>query len=374
MNSTTPAQAAAACNPQRVLPSAQLVRELILADMAELQQTPAMPTTTLKRLRDSHHRAALLLSQGLSNVDVARRTGYSPSRINTLQQDPAFQELLAYYRAQVQAHEISIVERLASLSEDTLQELHMRLDEEPESFSNKELLAIVTAALDRTGHGPTHRVESRSVSITGADLLLLKEQARQIMRGEIIDQPTTKRRAGAPTTAPDLAQACAGSPASCDEPGLGEAHCAAELCEASEVEGSTRQGDDLREVGGPLPGVSDSKTLQSTVQSPMVCLPRPPGNELGTDRLLYPECQGCAPDRMQADADRHSLFADGAALQAPIGDALLPAGDDLTGLQEPAVPSSDNANGGGTSSASRVRQHNLALLGLKAAIVPSQEV
>ena len=44
----------------------------------------------LKRLRDSHHAVARLLAHGLTPFQVSLQTGYSPSRISTLQADPNF--------------------------------------------------------------------------------------------------------------------------------------------------------------------------------------------------------------------------------------------------------------------------------------------
>jgi hypothetical protein len=52
----------------------------------------------LVRLRDSHHTVARLFAHGLRPEEVSGQTGYSPSRLSTLQRDPSFQELVTFYR------------------------------------------------------------------------------------------------------------------------------------------------------------------------------------------------------------------------------------------------------------------------------------
>jgi len=118
---------------------------------------PSDPKAPLARLREPHHYAAKLLAGGDSPIKVSRITGYSVARINTLLADPAFSELIEHY-SEIQAHdELDIdtaIKHVAVTAMGTLQE---RMEEEPDSFSNKELREVMTAGLDRIGKGPTSK-------------------------------------------------------------------------------------------------------------------------------------------------------------------------------------------------------------------------
>ena len=68
-----------------------------LMDRETEGQLVTSQTPTLARLRGIHHEIARLLATGLSPAEVSACTGYSPSRISTLQADPSFKELLTFY-------------------------------------------------------------------------------------------------------------------------------------------------------------------------------------------------------------------------------------------------------------------------------------
>lgn len=128
----------------------------------------------LKELRESHHALARLLAKGLRPVEVSSITGFSLSRISILQSDPAFKELLAHYGEQVNSAFADIFAQLTCLSADALAEMRARLEDDPKAVSNTQLLAILQLALDRTGHGPTQKIESTSLSVTGEQILRIK--------------------------------------------------------------------------------------------------------------------------------------------------------------------------------------------------------
>src|SRR5206468_2570165 len=97
-------------------------------------------------------------------------TGYSPSRISILQADPAFEELLAFYRANTDAAFAELQDRMATLSLDMVEELRERLESNPESFSNTLLLEGLKSLADRTGHGPTTKSITASFNFDPARL------------------------------------------------------------------------------------------------------------------------------------------------------------------------------------------------------------
>jgi hypothetical protein len=135
---------------------------LLASPGAELAQ--ARPIT---KIRAQHHLAARLISEGRKPVEVAAITGYTPARIQQLRNDPAFQELCAHYKGQVDARYLDVHARLALLGTMATEELQERLEEDAESFSNEELRKLAETTLDRGGYGPNRSisVESRSVSV-----------------------------------------------------------------------------------------------------------------------------------------------------------------------------------------------------------------
>lgn len=121
-------------------------------DLELIRNPPKLGSTTpvLKQLRNTHHMAARLLAEGKSNNDVSLITGYSPSRISILQDDPAFEELIAYYKANVEAQYINVHERLASLGMASLEELQERLEVSPGTYAVRELMELAELCLDRS--------------------------------------------------------------------------------------------------------------------------------------------------------------------------------------------------------------------------------
>lgn len=149
------------------------VRELTEAE-AEAVNVPVVP----KRLRDSHHAVARLLTQGLTPTQVSLQTGYSISRISVLQTYPAFIELMAAYRNDKNAERMAFEHRMALLAEDGVQELHERLHDNPETFSNETLLETVKVIADRAGFAPISRSINKSVTYNIGDRL---DRARALM-------------------------------------------------------------------------------------------------------------------------------------------------------------------------------------------------
>ena len=148
-----------------------------------------LPTSTppaLQKLRSRHHQLAQLISSGLTDFEVSTALGYSLSRISILKADPTFRELVSCYEKQHQALHFDVQERLIQLGMDSVETLQARLDENPEDFSNKELLEVAEMALDRTGHG-----KSSTVSVLhGLDAdthALLKAQHESTKQGRVLN-------------------------------------------------------------------------------------------------------------------------------------------------------------------------------------------
>lgn len=156
------------------------LRDLTAADVAMSaahEGSPVEPShRPIQRIRDTHHLAAQLLVQGAETPAIARRTGYAPSYIGVLRRDPAFCELIEYYRGQREEIFTNLNERLAAISMVAAEELLERITETPEALSNRELMEALSMTADRTGHGPQTKNTNVNVNV---DLAGRLENARQ---------------------------------------------------------------------------------------------------------------------------------------------------------------------------------------------------
>jgi hypothetical protein len=119
---------------------------------------------TLKRLRDSHHAVARLLAHGLTPFQVSLQTGYSPSRISTLQVDPAFQELREFYRRNADAVAQEFEAKMQLVAQDAAQRIHeMVQDDEIESPAL--LNEIFKTFADRAGFAPVQRSVNKNMNL-----------------------------------------------------------------------------------------------------------------------------------------------------------------------------------------------------------------
>jgi hypothetical protein len=132
----------------------------------------------LVKVRNTHHLAARSLAEGKKDVEVSLITGYTPARIGQLKDDPSFQELLAYYKSQVESKWLSVQERLASIGLAVSEEMMSRFEEDPSRFSNEELRRWFETTMDRSGNGPS---ATRNVNIQSknASLLLIEKIKRE---------------------------------------------------------------------------------------------------------------------------------------------------------------------------------------------------
>lgn len=133
-----------------------VVRALREADLELLEEEKgARAPGLVKRLSNRHHLLARLLAEGMSPGDAGLTAGYVPSRVSILQADPSFAELVRFYKGQRDEAFASMHEKILGLSEDALEELRERLEDEPESFTNGMLIDLMAKAADRAGHGPS---------------------------------------------------------------------------------------------------------------------------------------------------------------------------------------------------------------------------
>lgn len=171
-------------------PTIAVVRELSEADLPLLSLDRGAVARPLTRIRDNHHALAKIISTGVSRHEASLLTGLSASRISILAADPAFQELVAFYRANETLAMADLGARMASISMAAQAEIAERLEEDPDSFSNGELRKLLEMMADRTGYGP--RSTNVNVNIDLADKL---NAARRRLQTEAqcvtVDLPAT---------------------------------------------------------------------------------------------------------------------------------------------------------------------------------------
>jgi hypothetical protein len=146
---------------------AAVVRELDRADLVLLATEKGSTSNAVKRLTERHHALARNIASGMAIGEAAVLQGYSISRVSILQTDPAFKELLNFYREDVQRPYRDLHTRLAGLSMDAAEELSNRLEEEPDKVSIGQLMEITKLGADRTGHGPQATNLNVNVDLAG---------------------------------------------------------------------------------------------------------------------------------------------------------------------------------------------------------------
>ena len=135
----------------------EIVREITANDLPLLAQEQREhnwkrdePAQLLSVLRTSHHKLAQLLGSDVSAADASMMTGRSPATIKMLLADPAFCELVAYYRAQSEGRAFDAYDRLVTLGGTAIDILQERLEATPDRFSNNELTKLMESTMDRS--------------------------------------------------------------------------------------------------------------------------------------------------------------------------------------------------------------------------------
>lgn len=170
-------------------PTVLNVRALTRDDLMVLREdrgvTERAGGGVVQRLRDPHHRIARLIASGLRLDEVAQRSGYSLGRINTLKNDPAFQELVAKYRDKVTEAFVAEADTYYELATQNMVTAERMIAEKLEEHDEngtlppvRELIAISRDAADRFGYGK--RQTNLNVN---ADFASMLEAARKRSAG-----------------------------------------------------------------------------------------------------------------------------------------------------------------------------------------------
>lgn len=167
----------------------EYVRDLTPEDLAQLVEPHGRQEPALKRLSDSHHAVARALASGMSVNAVSAVTGYVPPRISMLKADPAFQELVEFYRQNLDTVYADLHTRMSLISLDVAQELHERLLDDPGSIGTALLTDILKLLADRTGHAPVSRSHAKVDVTVGFSDLLAEARKREELATKLIEAP-----------------------------------------------------------------------------------------------------------------------------------------------------------------------------------------
>lgn len=152
-------------------PTAKIVRDLNEADLAARRLVPAAKPAPLQSLRDSHHHLARTLASDVSDTEASAITGYTPNRISILKNDPAFKELLEFYRKQQTGLFETVQDRFTALMLDCVSVIQERVEKDPDAITLSELRETAKFASGPAGYGPMTKSLNVNMNIDYASRL-----------------------------------------------------------------------------------------------------------------------------------------------------------------------------------------------------------
>lgn len=152
---------------------------------------------SLKRLSQRHHSLARLIATGTKPEDAAAIMSYELATVYRISVDPAFKELVNFYQRDLDVQMRNNFDRLVGVAADALDELQTRLEEEPEKFSNGQLMEVAKMGADRSGNGPSSSSVTVSINMNIADRMkAAREAARMASDPKLIEQTVNSREPG----------------------------------------------------------------------------------------------------------------------------------------------------------------------------------
>lgn len=172
--------------------TAAVLRELEGSDLVLLgAEKGSVPPVLIKRLSERHHSLAMAVAQGTSDhIQLSAIYSYSQSRISILLSDPAFKELVEFYRGDATKIAQTTAEVAAETAFMAATELRHRVEEAPEEFSIGQLQEVFKTMADRTGLGPQTSQTNINVNVDLASRLQAARQRvalRQFEEGETLE-------------------------------------------------------------------------------------------------------------------------------------------------------------------------------------------
>lgn len=141
----------------------------------------------LQKIRTIHHQIAIMLAGGTKAVEIARTLGITPARIYTLQNDPAFLELLQAYKSSSQKDTLDAQMRALGLGTLAMEQLLDQMLDSDEPLPANLLLKISTEMLGIAGYSP----QAQAKNINSNSAMPSEDQIAAIKRNERANQKGT---------------------------------------------------------------------------------------------------------------------------------------------------------------------------------------
>lgn len=161
-----------------------VIGDVEMEDLQVLDLPRESVAPTLKRLSDRHHALARALASGLSERDAAITCGYSSSAVSILKTDPAFKELLEFYRDRAGEAFETTSAKLAALTNEALSLLIEKMENDPESLTVSQLHDLAKLGADRSGYGPQSSQTNLNLNVGVAERLNEARKRVALRRGE----------------------------------------------------------------------------------------------------------------------------------------------------------------------------------------------
>lgn len=181
--------------PPKILVARPLTRE----DLVHLNAPRA--THRVAAFRETHHRLARLVASGLRIEQVLEISGYSYQRLYTLRQDPAFQELIAQYKARADEKVNEIVDETEATAVSNMRrmermvEAHLdEADASGELLPLKTLSGLISDRMDRFGY--SKKSVNLNLNATLANKLeaaIERSGKAKVIEGRVQPTPETPR-------------------------------------------------------------------------------------------------------------------------------------------------------------------------------------
>jgi hypothetical protein len=131
------------------------IRDLTAEDIASVGKRAAYGSQSgqlIQKLRAPHHTLARLLAEGKKHPECSIITGYTVEYVVMLERDPAFQELVSFYKEQITPIYLNVHERLATLGAMAMEIIQERMTdpEKVKTMTTGQLREIMNDALDRS--------------------------------------------------------------------------------------------------------------------------------------------------------------------------------------------------------------------------------
>jgi hypothetical protein len=147
----------------------EIVRELRREDLALLALERGIKPKPLQKIRDTHHAVARCIAEGKKDIETQLITGLSANRISILKGDPAFAELVSFYKEKVEEIRDQLnfdgLAKMVAVHSDCVDEMADRLNEDPKAIDPETLGKWTFGLSDRIGLGPQTKSTNLNVNL-----------------------------------------------------------------------------------------------------------------------------------------------------------------------------------------------------------------